>query len=146
MKSFAFTSLVCAAASALAAPANSTAQTASLTYSQQYDNPKISLNAYACSNGPHGFEAKGYTTIGQVPGFPNVGAAFAVGGWDSPNCGTCWKLTYEGASINIVAVDHAAEGSFNIALSAMDKLTGGKAIDLGRVDVQYEQVDAAQCQ
>ena len=59
MKFFALTSLICAAASALAAPANSTAQTASLTYSQQYDNPKISLNAYACSNGPHGFEAKG---------------------------------------------------------------------------------------
>lgn len=86
-----------------------------------------------------------YPTFGSAPGFPNIGGAFAVGGWDSGYCGTCWKLTWRGISINVLAVDHAGAGTFNIALEAMNKLTNNQAEFLGRVDVEYEQLTSTQC-
>jgi hypothetical protein len=53
-------------------------------------------------------------------------------------------LTYNGNTINVLAMDHAAEG-FNIAQAAMDTLTGGQATQLGRIDASYAQVDASVC-
>ena len=35
--------------------------------------------------------------------------------------------------------------SFNIAQAAMDQLTNGQAVALGRIDAQYAQVDASAC-
>ena len=89
----------------------------------------------------------GYTTFGSLPGFPNIGGAFAVAGWDDPNCGTCWQLSYAGTgnSINILAVDHSGAGTFNIALEAMNTLTNGQAEFLGRVPVTYTQVATSAC-
>ncbi len=46
--------------------------------------------------------------------------------------------------MTVLAIDHAAEG-FNIAQEAMDQLTGGQAVQLGRVDAGYTQVDASAC-
>jgi hypothetical protein len=65
--------------------------------------------------------------------------------FNSPNCGTCWKLTFNGTSINVAAIDHAAAGTFNIALSAMNKLTNNQAQFLGRVNAQAQQVNATAC-
>ena len=87
----------------------------------------------------------GYTTFGSLPGFPRIGGAFAVGGWNSAACGTCWELTYNGKSINVLAVDHAGADTFNIALAAMNQLTNNQAEFLGRVTVSYSQVDVNQC-
>lgn len=86
-----------------------------------------------------------YPTFGDLPGFPSIGGAFAVEGWDSANCGTCWNLSYAGKSINVLAVDHAGPGRFNIALKAMNTLTNGHAVELGAVQVTYKQVDASKC-
>lgn len=44
----------------------------------------------------------------------------------------------------VLAMDSAVEG-FNIAQEAMDELTGGQAVALGRVDAGYTQVDASVC-
>jgi hypothetical protein len=44
----------------------------------------------------------------------------------------------------VLAVDHAAEG-FNIALAAMNELTGNQAEQLGRIDAQWSQVAASDC-
>ena len=89
----------------------------------------------------------GYKVFGDLPGFPNIGGAFAVGGWNSASCGTCWKLTYAntGKSINVLAVDHAGAGTFNIALAALNKLTNNEGVFLGRVPVTYTQVATSQC-
>ena len=57
---------------------------------------------------------------------------------------TCWSLSYNGNTINVLATDHAAEG-FNIAQEAMDLSTGGQAVVLGKVDAQYVQVDGSVC-
>lgn len=59
-------------------------------------------------------------------------------------CGTCWQLTYGGRTINVLAIDHAASG-FNIAEAALNELTNGQAVALGRVDATAVQVAASEC-
>ncbi|KAF8343334.1 hypothetical protein F5887DRAFT_886925, partial [Amanita rubescens] len=48
-------------------------------------------------------------------------------------------------SINVTAVDHAGADSFNIALKAMNNITNGQAVALGRVPVTAVQVPASGC-
>ncbi|EKM58222.1 uncharacterized protein PHACADRAFT_252383 [Phanerochaete carnosa HHB-10118-sp] len=138
MKFFAaITTLVFAASAALAAP--STTTTVTVSYDQTYDNPSGSVNTVSCSG-----VLAGYGDFGNLPGFPNIGGAAAVAGYDDPNCGTCWQLTYNNTSVNVLAIDHAGAG-FNIALSAMNTLTSGEAVSVGRVNAQAQQVDASLC-
>ncbi|KAG5643568.1 hypothetical protein DXG03_000663 [Asterophora parasitica] len=120
-----------------------------LSYDSSYDNSKRSLSTVACSDGAHGLITAGYKTFGALPKFPHVGGAAAIAGWNSAKCGSCWQLTYTNPkgvkkSINVLAVDHADKG-FNIALAAMNELTGGQAIQLGRIDVASKEVAASAC-
>ncbi|KAJ7716419.1 Cerato-platanin [Mycena olivaceomarginata] len=118
-----------------------------VAYDETYDSASTSLNVVACSNGVNGLESKGFTTLGSLPKFPFIGAAGAVEGWNSVNCGTCWQLTYAGTkkTINVTAVDHAGPGTFNIALEAMNSLTNNQAVELGRVTVTSKQVANSVC-
>lgn len=59
-------------------------------------------------------------------------------------CGTCYGVTYNGKTVYVLAVDHAAQG-FNLAKAAMDELTNGQAAALGRIDAQYAQVATSNC-
>lgn len=116
-----------------------------MAYDEGYDQAGRSLTAVSCSDGANGLITRyGWSTQGQIPKFPNIGAAAAVAGWNSAACGTCWKLTYGGRSVNVLAVDHAAAG-FNIALGAMNTLTNGQAVALGRVEATAVQVDKSAC-
>jgi len=121
-----------------------------VAYDQTYDNASNSLNIVACSDGANGLETRGFTTLGSLPKFPFIGAAGAVEGWNSVNCGTCWQLTYTNATgvkktIDVLAVDHAAPGTFNVALEAMNTLTNNQGVQLGRVTVTSAQVAASVC-
>jgi len=120
-----------------------------LSYDNTYDKSTGSLSTVACSDGENGLLTAGFTTFGSLPGFPHIGGAAAVEGYNSLNCGTCWKLTYTNTkgvskSINVIAIDHTLAG-FNIAQKAMDELTGNQAVHLGRVDVAAVQVAASVC-
>lgn len=153
-----FTTAFTLLTAALAVVANP-APTAQVTYDRTYDNTNGSLNGVACSNGPNGLVTKGkilfsssgdgmftafagYTTFGSLPS-PFIGGVAGVS-WNSPDCGSCWKLSYQGQSINVIAVDYAGSG-FNIAFSAMNKLTNGQAEFLGHVDAQFQKVDPSEC-
>jgi len=120
-----------------------------VTYDTAYDVSSASLNTVACSNGANGLVSR-FPTFGDLPNFPNIGGAPAVAGWNSPNCGTCWALTYTPPTgkvkkvIHVLAIDTGAKG-FNIALEAMNELTEGQAVQLGTVDVVSSQVDASVC-
>ncbi|KAI0956057.1 hypothetical protein AcV7_006565 [Taiwanofungus camphoratus] len=114
-----------------------------VTYDPFFDNPNNSLSYVACSDGTNGLLTKGYTTLGSLPDFPYIGGAYAIAGWNSPSCGTCWELTYNNVSINILGIDTAA--GFNIALTAMNVLTNNAAVDLGEVDAAAIQVDSSVC-
>nr|CEH24656.1 cerato-platanin 2 [Heterobasidion irregulare] len=116
-----------------------------LTYDNTYDNGSGSMNSVACSNGPKGLVER-FPTFSDLPTFPYIGGAFAVGSWSSPNCGSCWSLTYPqtGVTIKLIAIDTSGVG-FNAAQAAMDKLTGGKANQLGRIEVNAYQLPASEC-
>ncbi|TFY72516.1 hypothetical protein EVG20_g478 [Dentipellis fragilis] len=120
------------------------AATVNVRYDQTYDNSGESLSVVACSDGPNGLLTKGFTTFGSLPTFPNIGAAQAVAGWNSPSCGTCWRLTYNGTSINVIAIDHAGDG-FNLSLEAMNTLTKGQAVFDGIVQATATQLTSTQC-
>ncbi|KAK7033084.1 Cerato-platanin [Favolaschia claudopus] len=123
-----------------------------VSYDGVYDSASTSLDvvfkerhyAQACSDE---LETQGYSTFGSLPGFPFIGGAGAVDGAGSTNCGTCWRLTYPktGKTINVLAVDHAGPGTFNIALKAMNNLTNNQAVKLGRVTVSSIQVAKSAC-
>ncbi|KAI1276429.1 EC5 protein [Xylaria sp. FL0933] len=121
------------------------ASAVSVSYDQGYDNGARAMTAVACSDGPNGLITRyGWQTQGQIPKFPNIGGAPAVAGWNSASCGTCWTLTYNGRSVSVLAVD-AGYGSFNIALGAMNTLTNGQAVALGRVDATVVQAPLSAC-
>ena len=103
------------------------------------------MNTVACSDGAAGLASR-FPTFGSVPTFPNIGGASAISGFVSPDCGTCWELTDQttGVSIFITAIDHAGNG-FNIAEEAMNTLTDGQAVFLGRIDAAATQVDKSNC-
>ncbi|KAI1433556.1 EC5 protein [Xylaria sp. CBS 124048] len=121
------------------------ASAVTVAYDQGYDIAGRSLTEVACSDGPNGLITKyKWQTQGQIPRFPNIAAADVVSGWNSAACGTCWQLTYNGRSVTVLAVDHAGSG-FNLALGAMNTLTDGQAVALGRVDATAVQVDKSAC-
>jgi len=122
----------------------STASAITVSYDTGYDDGSRSLTEVSCSDGSNGLITKGYNTQANLPSFPRIGGASTIAGWNDANCGTCYTLTYNGNSINVLAIDHASEG-FNIAQAAMDQLTGGQAVQLGRVDAQWTQVDVSGC-
>ncbi|KAG6327451.1 hypothetical protein ID866_11638 [Astraeus odoratus] len=127
-----------------ALPAFSQTTTQTLSYDPVYDNPSQSLDILACSNGSNGLESKGYATLGELPNFPYVGGVYTVTGWNSPACGTCYNATYGTTTISILAVDVSLQG-FNVAEEAMNALTGGQAVQLGRINVQSMPVAASYC-
>lgn len=124
--------------------ATTSAISVSVSYDQDYDDASRSLDDVSCSDGANGLITKGYSTQGSLPGFPMIGGAPTIDGWNSPNCGTCYTLTYNGNTIHILGIDSSLDG-FNIALEAMNTLTNGQAVQLGRITADYEQVDASVC-
>jgi hypothetical protein len=118
-------------------------------YDTQYDNPNISLTAVACSDGEYGLLTKGYDTFGDLPNFPHIGAAFAVEGYDSASCGSCWELIYtkgDGTTktIYITAIDHSGDG-FNVAEKALTDLGGQQAVAAGHIKVTSKRVAGTYC-
>ena len=120
------------------------AAVATISFDEFYDNASEPLTSVECSDGPYGLMTKGFTTFGSLPSFPGIGGTEFIPGYGSPNCGSCWKLTYQGRSITVLAIDHARTG-FTISLAAMDELTGGQAVSLGRINADATRVSPAQC-
>ncbi|KAK7750427.1 hypothetical protein SLS62_007616 [Diatrype stigma] len=121
------------------------ASAVTVAYDTGYDDGSRSLTSVTCSDGEHGLITRyGWQTQGQIPKFPYIGAAAAVDRWNSEACGTCWELSYNGKTINVLAIDKAGAG-FNIALDAMNALTNGQAVQLGRIDATSTQVAASAC-
>ncbi|KAJ6150600.1 Cerato-platanin [Penicillium samsonianum] len=146
-----FTSAFLATLSLVAAapaPAAAAAGTVSVSFDPKYDVGTSSLNTVSCSDGTNGLATQGYTDFASLPSFPNIGGAITISGWNSPNCGKCYALHYSNGkidkTINVIAID-TAPGGFNIGLQAMNTLTNGQAVQLGRVDATYVEVDGSAC-
>ncbi|KAG7086433.1 hypothetical protein E1B28_002387 [Marasmius oreades] len=115
-----------------------------LQYDNHYDDSGASLSTTACSDGTNGLGNRGYSTFGSLPSFPRIGAVDAITGWNSDKCGSCWRVTYQGKSVNILGMDFAGNG-FNVAQSAMDELTNGQAVQLGNIQVDAVEVTPGEC-
>ncbi|KAI2605195.1 Cerato-platanin [Hypoxylon fragiforme] len=116
----------------------------SVSYDTGYDDRSRSLTVISCSDGPTGLITRyGWQTQGDIP-TTYIGGTDAIGGWGSSACGTCYELAYQGKTINVLAIDHAGSG-FNIALDAMNALTNGQAVSLGRIDATSRLVDVSAC-
>ena len=122
----------------------STAFATDVRYDETYDNANEPLADVACSDGTNGLITKGFSTLGSLPSFPNVAAVQAIAGWNSPSCGTCWEVTYNGRSVLVTGVDHAGDG-INMSLEAMNTLTNNQGVALGTVSATVTQVAASQC-
>lgn len=140
--------------SANAAPANPTTTTpsaspaaptsVSVQYDTTYDNFSFPISHVACSDGPNGLEGKGYNTLGQLPDFPFVGASPTIPGWNSPNCGACYNITYNTVSLYVMGID-SSTSAFVLSQAALDRLTGGQAVALGQITASYDSVDSTHC-
>ena len=129
---------------ALAIPANgNTSKTLKVTFDTFYDNPSTSLLSVACSNGDNGLISKGFTTFGSLPTRAIGGSQF-IAGWNSDQCGSCWKLTYKGKSVHLLAVDTAGVG-FNIAKGTFDYLADASAQQAGSFEAAIESLPASGC-
>ncbi|KAI0303334.1 Cerato-platanin [Multifurca ochricompacta] len=113
-------------------------------YDTVYDDPNRSLNIVACSTGENGLLTKGFTDFGSLPTFPNIGGAEAVEGWNSEQCGSCYRLSHGARSIHVTAIDAAGDG-FNIGLEALNELTGGEGENLGIISARATRVHQSHC-
>ncbi|KAH9894062.1 Cerato-platanin-domain-containing protein [Cubamyces lactineus] len=145
---FTYLSAVALAAASLAA-ANPTASITPpilyfgpVTWDSTYDNPDGDMNTVACSGGDNGLNPP-YAHFGDLPGFPYIGGSSFVEAYNSPNCGSCWRLSYKGTSIYVTLVDSYYKG-FNIAKEAMDVLTDGNS-DEGPVEITATQAPKSYC-
>ncbi|KAF5372894.1 hypothetical protein D9758_001459 [Tetrapyrgos nigripes] len=146
---FIFLALDLVILSVYTAPAPAQAFQTTLQYDPVFDNPDIQLSNLACSDGQHGLITRyEWHTLRDIPSYPHVGGSYLVG-WNSPECGSCWKLTYtdgngHARSTHVSAVDRTSAG-FTVGVQAMNEITGGNAVGLGRVVVNAEQVATSKC-
>ncbi|KAF9793146.1 SnodProt1 [Thelephora terrestris] len=115
-----------------------------VSWDSVYDQGMQSLATVTCSDGSNGLLTKGYNLFKDLPTFPNIGGFSGVAAWNSPDCGTCWNITYQGETITVTVIDHTDDG-FNLSEEAMNTLTDDQAESLGAVDAISVQVDISLC-
>ena len=130
-------------------PLISLTQALKVRFDTVYDKPTASLATVACSTGSNGLLTRNFTTFGSLPTFPRIGGAPAVTGFNDPDCGSCWNLTFINGqgiskSISVLAVD-VSSPDFTISLSGMNELTGNQAIQLGIAPITATRVPASKC-
>ena len=120
-----------------------------IRYDPTYDNAQGSMSSVACSDGANGL-SNTYHTFGDLPSFPHIGAAQAVEGWNSPECGSCWRLSYKqneattATTIYVTAIDQTVNG-FTISEKALKDLGGDQALAAGHIDASATQVNGSYC-
>lgn len=130
--------------SILSVAATAFAASGTAAYDTNYDTAGLSTLSTSCSDGINGLSTKGYPTLGSLPRFPRVGASAEVAGWNSPSCGKCFAVTWQSKTINVIAVDHAGEG-WVLSRAALDELTGGLAVMVGRFPVTWTPTAQSDC-
>lgn len=121
------------------------AQATAVRYDTGYGDASRSLTAVACSDGANGLITRyGWQTQGQVSGFPYIGASDTIAGWNSPNCGQCLQVSYQGRTIHVLALDHANVGLV-VSDAALNALTNGQAVNVGVIDATVTAVPGSAC-
>ncbi|KAF5687139.1 rot1 [Fusarium circinatum] len=115
-----------------------------VTYSGFYDDDDASVTELACWKGGRVVEGQDWAKLGEVT--YQIAGHEGVDGPDSPLCGTCWSLSYGATSRSVLVLNSAqAESGYETSLTVMNSLTGGKAEQLGRVNVTALQTELLDC-
>jgi hypothetical protein len=121
-----------------------------LRYDSNFDYVKnLPLTSFACSDGANGLITKtGAQTLGQLKSKlrPNTYvAAGGISGWNSPNCGQCWKgRAPNGASLQFVLIDKATP-SVVMGEEAFKILSPSKTLQEGHITIYVTQLPRASC-
>ncbi|KAK5992290.1 Protein SnodProt1 [Cladobotryum mycophilum] len=130
---------------AVAAALVGATQATYVSFDTGYDNAARPLTDVSCSDGPNGLIPRyNWHTQGDALRYAYIGGVQGVT-WNSPLCGTCYKLEYGGRSINVIAVDAAYNGGFNIGLNGLNALTNGNGVAWGHVDAVATALPAGSC-
>ena len=110
--------------------------------------PSTSLGSVACSDGDNGIMKWGYKDLSLM--FPYVTAWQDVA-WNSPKCGTCFKVTYLTKTIYVTVVDQcgksekAGTSHFDLSKEAFVELFGQEGIQKGTMEGHFELAQPSQC-
>ena len=121
------------------------ASAVTVSYDTGYDDGSRAMTVVSCSDGVNGLITRyGYQTQSAIPSFPYIGGWSGIAGYNSASCGQCLQVTYNGKTIYVTAIDHTDAG-VNMSEEAMNALTGGNAVQFGRVDATVTPVAFSQC-
>jgi hypothetical protein len=74
--------------------------------------PNQSLTEVSCSDGTNGIINWGLSDISSM--FPYVTAWQEIT-WNSPNCGTCLRVSFNGKAIHVTALDYCGEAGNGVS-------------------------------
>ncbi|KAF4951962.1 hypothetical protein FGADI_7078 [Fusarium gaditjirri] len=115
-----------------------------VTYSGFYDDDFASVTELACWKDGRIVEGQDWAKLGEVT--YQIAGYQGVDGPNSPLCFSCWSLSYGDTSRSVLVLNSAQAGSgFETSLTVMNSLTGGKAEQLGRVNVTAFQTELLDC-
>jgi hypothetical protein len=103
--------------------------------------PSTSLSGVTCSDGANGILNWGYKDVSAM--FPYVTAWQDVA-WNSPKCGTCFKITHQTNTIYVTAVDQCGKSDkvgtshFDLSKEAFVALFGQEGIQKGTMEGNFE--------
>lgn len=110
--------------------------------------PSTPLSSVACSDGANGIIAWGYKDLSAM--FPYVSAWQDVA-WNSPKCGTCFKITYKTTVIHVTVVDQCGKSDrtgtshFDLSKEAFVALFGQQGLQKGTMQGNFELAQPSQC-
>lgn len=103
--------------------------------------PSTSLSGVTCSDGANGILNWGYKDVSAM--FPYVTAWQDVA-WNSPKCGTCFKITHQTNTIYVTVVDQCGKSDkvgtshFDLSKEAFVALFGQDGIQKGTMEANFE--------
>jgi hypothetical protein len=103
--------------------------------------PSTSLSGVTCSDGANGILNWGYKDVSAM--FPYFTAWQDVA-WNSPKCGTCFKITHQTNTIYVTAVDQCGKSDkvgtshFDLSKEAFVALFGQEGIQKGTMEGNFE--------
>ncbi|RBQ76067.1 hypothetical protein FVER14953_20150 [Fusarium verticillioides] len=115
-----------------------------VTYIGFYDDDTASVTELACWKGGRIVEGQDWAKLGEVT--YQIAGYEGIDGPESSLCVSCWSLSYGDTSRSVLVLNSAQAGSgFETSLTVMNTLTGGKAEQLGRVNVTAFQTELLDC-
>ncbi|KAJ4137213.1 hypothetical protein NW768_002795 [Fusarium equiseti] len=122
----------------------SLASATTVTFNGYYSDDSVPVSELACYKNGEIMKDQDWVKLGDIT--PDFAGFDRVDGPNSELCGTCWSLSYGYTSRSVLVVDGPRGGSgFTTSFTLMDSLTGGKAEELGRVNVTAFQVELLDC-